>query len=199
MKYIWLLICIGLSYVLGSVPFGYIVGKLWKGIDIRSKGSGNIGATNTFRTLGWGPALLVLCCDLGKGALSVYLGILINGTWGGALCGVASALGGAYSVFLRFQGGKGIGVSSGIAIITMPMVVVVLLPVWAGVIWLTRYVSLGSIIVACLAPIAAYLLHYPPGYIFLAAAMGGLSIVRHHSNIKRLISGEERKLGEKAE
>lgn len=199
MKYVWLLAAIGSSYILGSIPFGYVIGKLWKGVDVRTKGSGNIGATNVLRVLGLGPALLVLCCDLGKGALSVYLGVLANGTWGGALCGIAAALGGAYSIFLRFRGGKGIGVGGGIVIASMPMVAAVLAPVWVGVVWLTRYVSLGSIIVAGLAPVAAYALHYPPEYVILAATVGILAIIKHHSNITRLISGKERKLGEKAE
>jgi len=118
MKYVGVLAAIGLSYILGSIPFGYVIGRLLTGVDVRTKGSGNIGATNVLRVLGWGPALLVLCCDLGKGALGVYLGILAQGTLGGALCGMAAALGGAYSVFLGFQGGKGIGVGSGIVLVT---------------------------------------------------------------------------------
>ncbi|NLB73652.1 MAG: glycerol-3-phosphate 1-O-acyltransferase PlsY [Firmicutes bacterium] len=199
MKYVGVLAAIGFSYLLGSIPFGYVVGKLLTGVDVRTKGSGNIGATNVLRVLGRGPALLVLCCDLGKGASSVYLGILAQGTLCGALCGLAAALGGAYSVFLRFQGGKGIGVGGGIILASMPMVALVLVPVWAGVVLLTRYVSLGSIIVAVLAPFAAYALHYPPEYVVLAAIIGGLAIFKHHSNIRRLLSGKERKLGEKVE
>ena len=187
MNYVRLFAAIGFSYVIASIPFGYVVGKLWKGVDVRTKGSGNIGATNVLRVLGWGPALLVLCCDLGKGALSVYLGVLAYGTWGGAMCGIAAALGGTYSVFLRFRGGKGIGVGGGIALAAMPMLVVVLAPIWAGVVWLTRYVSLGSVIVAGLAPIAAYLLKYPPEYVILAATAGRLAIVKHHSNIEDLV------------
>jgi glycerol-3-phosphate acyltransferase PlsY len=199
MKYIGVLAAIGLSYILGSIPFGYVIGRLLTGVDVRTKGSGNIGATNVLRVLGWGPALLVLCCDLGKGALGVYLGILAQGTLGGALCGMAASLGGAYSAFLGFQGGKGIGVGGGIILVTMPMAAAVLVLVWAGVVLLTRYVSLGSIIVAALAPFVAYACHYPPEYVVLAAMIGGLAILKHHSNIKRLISGKERKLGEKAE
>jgi len=100
---------------------------------------------------------------------------------------------------LGFQGGKGIGAGGGITLVTMPKVVAVLLPVWAVVVLLTRYVSLGSIIVAGLAPFAAYAMGYPPEYVVLAGMMGGLAILKHHSNIKRLIAGKERKLGEKAE
>jgi glycerol-3-phosphate acyltransferase PlsY len=169
MKYVGVLAAIGISYILGSIPFGYVIGRLLTGVDVRTKGSGNIGATNVLRVLGWGPALLVLCCDLGKGALGVYLGILAQGTLGGALCGMAAALGGAYSVFLGFQGGKGIGVGSGIVLVTMPMTAAVLVLVWAGIVLLTRYVSLGSIIVAALAPFVAYACHYPPEYVVLAA------------------------------
>ncbi|MFY9475830.1 MAG: glycerol-3-phosphate 1-O-acyltransferase PlsY [Firmicutes bacterium] len=199
MKYIGILALVGFGYILGSVPFGYLAGKLLKDVDVRTKGSGNIGATNILRTLGLGPALVVLCCDLGKGALAAHLGASAHGTLGGALCGGAAWLGGAYSVFLGFQGGKGIGAGGGIALVTMPKVVAVLLPVWAVVVLLTRYVSLGSIIVAGLAPFAAYAMGYPPEYVVLAGMMGGLAILKHHSNIKRLIAGKERKLGEKAE
>lgn len=198
MHHVWLIMAIGFSYALASVPFGYIVGRLWKGVDVQTKGSGNIGATNVLRVLGWGPALVVLFCDLGKGALSVYLGTIAYGTWGAALCGIAAAFGGTHSAFLRLRGGKGIGVGAGIIIITMPVVAAVLAPIWVVVVWLTRYVSLGSVIVAALAPVVTYALHYPLEYVVLAGAVGGLAIVKHHSNIKRLISGKELKLGEKA-
>lgn len=200
MQYMRLLAAIGFSYILGSIPFGYVVGKLWKDVDVRTKGSGNIGATNVLRVLGWGPALIVVACDLGKGALSVYLGTLVGeGAWTVALCGMAAALGGTYSIFLRFQGGKGIGVGGGVVITAMPMVAAALAVVWAGVVWLTKYVSLGSVIVAGFAPFLAYAFHYPREYVVLAATVGGLAIIKHHSNIRRLISGKERKLGERAE
>ncbi|MEW6301513.1 MAG: glycerol-3-phosphate 1-O-acyltransferase PlsY [Thermodesulfobacteriota bacterium] len=188
-----------LSYFLGSIPFGYLVGKFWKGVDVRRRGSGNIGATNVLRVLGPGPALVVLAGDVGKGALSVYLGHGAAGTVGAAACGIAAAVGGAWSVFLRFGGGKGMGVGSGIVLASMPAVALVLAPIWVVLVALTRYVSLGSVVISALAPLAAYVLRMPGEYILLAAAVGGIALVKHGSNIKRLIAGQERKLGEPAD
>lgn len=188
-----------LSYFLGSIPFGYLVGKFWKGVDVRRRGSGNIGATNVLRVLGPGPALVVLAGDVGKGALSVYLGQGAAGTVGAAACGIAAAVGGAWSVFLRFGGGKGMGVGSGIVLASMPLVALVLAPIWVVLVALTRYVSLGSVVISALAPPVACALGMSGEYILLAAAVGGIALVKHSSNIKRLIAGQERKLGEPAD
>ncbi|MDI6637387.1 MAG: glycerol-3-phosphate 1-O-acyltransferase PlsY [Bacillota bacterium] len=188
-----------LSYFLGSIPFGYLVGKFWKGVDVRRRGSGNIGATNVLRVLGPGPALVVLAGDVGKGALSVYLGQGAAGTVGAAACGIAAAVGGAWSVFLRFGGGKGMGVGSGIVLASMPLVALVLAPIWVVLVALTRYVSLGSVVISALAPLVACALGMSGEYILLAAAVGGIALVKHGSNIKRLIAGQERKLGEPAD
>ncbi|MEW6227791.1 MAG: glycerol-3-phosphate 1-O-acyltransferase PlsY [Bacillota bacterium] len=188
-----------LSYLLGSIPFGYLVGKYWKGVDVRRRGSGNIGATNVLRILGPGPAMAVLAGDMGKGALSVYLGWVAGGTIGATACGIAAAAGGAWSVFLGFGGGKGMGVGSGIVLASMPLVALVLAPVWVVLVALTRYVSLGSIVISALAPVAAHALGVPLEYTVLAAVVGGFAIIKHKSNIKRLLARQERKLGEPAD
>lgn len=194
-----LVLLVVLSYFLGAIPFGYLVGRYWKGVDVRQRGSGNIGATNVLRVLGPGPALIVLAGDVGKGALSVYLGQGAAGTVGAAACGIAAAVGGAWSVLLRFGGGKGMGVGSGIVIASMPVVALVLAPIWGILVALTRYVSLGSVVISALAPLAAYILGMPGEYVLLVAAVGGIALIKHSSNIKRLIAGEERKLGEPAD
>lgn len=194
-----LVLLVVLSYCLGSIPFGYLVGKVWKGVDVRRRGSGNIGATNVLRVLGPGPALVVLAGDVGKGALSVYLGQGAAGTVGAAACGIAAAVGGAWSVFLCFGGGKGMGVGSGIVLASMPLVALVLAPIWVVLVALTRYVSLGSVVISALAPLVAYALGMPREYILLAAAVGGIALVKHGSNIRRLVAGRERKLGEPAD
>ncbi|MGE5573299.1 MAG: glycerol-3-phosphate 1-O-acyltransferase PlsY [Bacteroidota bacterium] len=188
-----------LSYFLGSIPFGYIVGKYWKGVDVRRRGSGNIGATNVLRVLGPGPALAVLAGDVGKGALGVCIGQAIAGTVGAAACGMAAAVGGAWSIFIGFGGGKGMGVGSGIVLASMPVVALVLAPIWAVLVVLTRYVSLGSVVISVLAPVAACLLGMPREYVLLAAAVGGIALMKHHSNIRRLVAGTERKLGQPAD
>lgn len=188
-----------LSYLLGSIPFGYLVGKYWKGVDVRRRGSGNIGATNVLRVLGLGPALVALAGDMGKGALSVYLGQVAGGTTGAMVCGITAAAGGAWSVFLGFGGGKGMGVGAGIVLASMPLVALVLAPVWVALVALTRYVSLGSVVISALAPVAAHALGMPPEYTVLAAIVGGFAIIKHESNIKRLLAGRERKLGDSAD
>lgn len=187
------------GYLLGSIPFGYIVGKLWKGVDVRQHGSGNIGATNVLRILGPGPALAVLAGDMGKGALSAWLGWVAGGATGVMVCGIAAATGGAWSGFLGFEGGKVMGVGGGILLATMPRVAFVLVPVWVVLVALTRYVSLGSVVVSALAPVVAYALGMPPKYVVLAAAVGSLAVIKHQSNIKRLLGRRERKLGERAD
>ncbi len=186
-----------ISYLLGSVPFGYLVGRYWKGIDVRRRGSGNIGATNVLRVLGPWPALVVLAGDVSKGALGAYLGRLVGGVTGAAACGAAAAAGGAWSVLLGFGGGKGMGVGSGVLLATMPAVAAVLAPVWALLVFVTRYVSLGSVVIAALAPVVAYALGMPAQYVALAAACGGFAIIKHRSNIERLLAGNERRLGER--
>ncbi len=182
-------------YVLGSIPFGYLVGKLWKGIDVRRHGSGNIGATNVLRILGPRAALVVLAGDVGKGALGVYLGLATHGALGATVCGIAAAIGGAWSVFLGFGGGKGMGVGAGIVLATMPQVALVLAPLWGAIVALTRYVSLGSVVISAAAPAVAYGLRARPEYVVLAGAVGGLALIKHRSNIGRLLTGRERKLG----
>ncbi len=194
-----LVLLVILSYLLGSIPFGYLIGKFWKGVDVTRRGSGNIGATNVLRVLGLGPALAALAGDMGKGALSVYLGHGAGGVAGAAVCGIAAAAGGAWSVFLGFRGGKGMGVGSGIMLASMPVAVLVLAPIWAVLVALTRYVSLGSVVISALAPVVAWALGMPGGYIVLAAAVGGIALVKHHSNIRRLLEGRERRLGEPAD
>lgn len=166
---------------------------------MRRRGSGNIGATNVLRVLGPGPALVVLAGDVGKGALSVCLGQGAAGPVGAVACGIGAAVGGAWSVFLRFGGGKGMGVGSGIVLATMPAVACVLAPIWAALVAFTRFVSLGSVVISALAPVAAYVLGMPGEYVLLASVVGGIALVKHGPNIKRLIAGRERRLGDPAD
>ena len=193
------------SYTVGSIPFGLLIGKLIKGIDIREYGSGSTGATNVARTCGpmWG--LLALILDMGKAAIPLSLAIYILSApeWSHPFMGLAAILGHVYPLFTSFKGGK--GVASGWAAL------IVLSP-WAGLaatisagplIAFTRYVSLGSIVGSGVGggtiAILAFLDYYPTIYAIFGTLGAAVTIVLHRNNIGRLIRGEESKLGDKTE
>lgn len=189
------------GYLAGSIPSGVIISKL-AGIDnIMSYGSGNTGATNVFRVLGPKYAAIVLVMDILKGALAAYLGLryLDMGTVGAFISGVFSIVGHNWSVFLGFRGGKGVATTAGVALIVFPKILAVSAAAFLVVVALSRYVSLGSL-VGVWAGFAYSLL---PEFTALdKLAVFGLAAVvtyRHRSNIERLASGTELKLGKKGE
>lgn len=189
------------GYLAGSIPSGVIISKL-AGIDnIMSYGSGNTGATNVFRVLGPKYAAIVLVMDILKGALAAYLGLryLDMGTVGAFIAGVFSIVGHNWSVFLGFRGGKGVATTAGVALIVFPKILAVSAAAFLVVVALSRYVSLGSL-VGVWAGFAYSLL---PEFTALdKLAVFGLAAVvtyRHRSNIERLASGTELKLGKKGE
>jgi glycerol-3-phosphate acyltransferase PlsY len=186
-------------YLMGSIPTGYLLGKS-RGLDIRQHGSGNIGATNVWRVLGWKFGLAGFISDFLKGFLLLYLVRKMSfpdaSPWPVAtllvLCGFAAILGHNYTPWLGFKGGKGIATSAGVLGALMPPVLAVSLSLWFVVTLVTRYVSIGSVLAAIsLLPVALY---FYPGqwiYIGLAVLAGGLAIWRHLANIKRLFAGTE--------
>lgn len=190
------------AYLLGSIPTGYIFGKLLKGVDIREHGSRNVGATNVFRVVGKVPGIIVLVLDIVKGfaAVSLLSGLLsgqgqvINENLFKIILGMAAIAGHNWTAFLKFKGGKGVATSAGVLIALTPKVLVLGLIVWALVFAITRYVSLGSI-VAALSVIAGVFIFSEPieikALVFVASA---LMIYRHKSNIGRLLRGEEKRL-----
>ena len=198
------------AYFLGSVPFGYIVVRLKMGVDIRTVGSGNVGATNVGRALGRGWGIFVFTLDVLKGFLPVLAALLLDGLSVGAqrlplaiiLVGLAAIVGHNWSIFLGFKGGKGVATSSGVFLAIFPLGLVLSLVVWAVVVKLTRYISLGSMIGAVALLLFAILLRDDPfgagrwltAFAALAAVM---NIARHHANIRRLIAGAEGKIGKK--
>jgi glycerol-3-phosphate acyltransferase PlsY len=191
------------GYLLGAIPTGLIVGKLTKGIDIRQYGSGKVGATNTLRTLGWGPSAVVFLLDIVKAAVAVGLARLLGGPPAvQALAGVAAVAGHCWSLYIGFGGGRGVASSLGSSLVISPAAGVIALAVAGLVMWRTRYVSLGSLsgtaVGALLVVAQAALGWLDPGFALLALA-GAIVYSRHLDNIERLRSGTERKLGEKAE
>lgn len=185
---------VALSYFLGSVPFGVILGSIWAGVDVRKFGSGNIGATNVLRTLGFPFAFATFLLDAAKGALPVYLARRAGAGPGMlALAGIAAVVGHNYPAFIRFRGGKGIATSWGFILSAMPQVGLVFAVVWIITVVLTRFASLGSILGAAATPLACIILHLPWQYTVACAILAVLAGVRHKSNIQRLRSGTENK------
>lgn len=189
-----------IAYLLGSVPFGFILTGIIKRIDIRTCGSGNIGATNVMRVLGWRFGLLVFLLDAAKGAAAVLLARLFSPDVTVHLAaGLTVLLGHSFPVFLRFRGGKGAATSIGLLIPLAGWVTAVLLLVFIAAVASTRYVSLGSILGAASLPLLFRIFGFPLPYIIFGAAVGLLVILRHHANIARLLRGTESKLGRKVD
>ena len=218
--FLWLSLCgvvILLAYLFGSFPTGYLAGKLLKGIDIREVGSRSTGATNVLRTLGKIPGAFVLLIDALKGGLAINLGyalfsiattqnlippivnIEIWQPYLVTLAGLAALLGHSKSIFLGFTGGKSVASGLGILLAISWQVGLSTLGVFAVVIAISRIVSLSSIAGAVAVSILMVIFHQPLAYILLGFAGGLYVIIRHRTNIERLIAGTEPKIGQKAE
>lgn len=195
-----------ISYLIGSIPFGFIVGKVGYGVDIRDKGSGNIGFTNIFRILGVFPGIVVLAGDVSKGVLAVLLArlffphpltSLVDGVVV-VLASMAVILGHNWSIYLKFSGGRGIATGLGVLLVLVnPYIVLILFSVWLLVLLVFRYVSLASISIAVLFPFLTLVFHssnYP--YILFSIVASLVVIFKHGSNIKRLLKGAEPKTGQ---
>lgn len=186
------------AYLIGSLSFGVLAGKLLKGIDIRQHGSGNAGTTNIQRTVGTGPAIVVLLLDVGKGVAAVLLAQRLTGEpTVMMLAGALSILGHNWPVFFRFKGGRGIATSIGVFLGLTPVVILIATAIGVALIALTRYVSLGSIVGAISIPFLMLIYNMPPSYIFFGTVVAGLAVWRHRDNITRLVNGTENKLGAK--
>ena len=201
-----LLLAAVLGYVLGAIPFGLLIGRWTRGIDLRAYGSHRTGATNALRTLGLRAAAGVFVLDVAKGVAAVVLARLLFGgdpmvEWAAALAGVAAIVGHNWSVFIGFTGGRGVATSAGALGAMSPWTLVILLPIVFAVMWRTRYVSLGSIVGAVGAPIITAFLA-GAGWasiqaVAYALASGVLVTVAHADNIGRLRAGTERRIGQK--
>lgn len=184
------------AYLIGSVPTGLLLGKSM-GVDIRAAGSGNIGATNAYRTLGKKVGILTLVGDCIKGAVPV-LALKLMGLpdlWI-ILAGLAAFLGHVYSVFLGFEGGKGVATALGVFLVISPLSVLCSLMVFLLVVWKWRYVSLGSIIAACAMPVFVILIEHKSFPTLLAVIISSIIIQKHRDNIERLKAGTESKFRE---
>ena len=195
---LWLLA----SYFVGAIPTSYLLSRLFAGIDLRQHGSGNLGATNLYRVLGWKYAIPAAAVDIAKGAIPVLvLAPQVSDSQLFALgCGVAAILGHVFSVFVGFKGGKGVATAAGVMLGLAPLALTVAAVVWAALVRLTGYVSVGSIAAAAVLPLAVYLLEdsTSPALLWIATAIAAGVILLHRQNIQRLIKGTENRFGRRA-
>ncbi|PKM86193.1 MAG: acyl-phosphate glycerol 3-phosphate acyltransferase [Firmicutes bacterium HGW-Firmicutes-12] len=189
-----LVLIIFFSYLVGSISFGIISGKLLNGIDIRKHGSGNAGVTNVLRILGKGPAIAVLFGDTLKGAVGVLIGLYFGDVIYGMAGGMAVVVGHIYPLYFGFKGGKGSATGFGVMLMLAPDVISIGALIFVLTIITTRYVSLGSILGAIISVVMVFILHKPlPIQIFLLL-MASFVIFQHRSNILRLYQGKENKI-----
>jgi glycerol-3-phosphate acyltransferase PlsY len=182
------------AYLIGGIPFGYLLVRLKSGRDVREMGSGNIGATNVLRTTGRGLGFLTLLLDIAKGAFAVWLADrYLNGSpQAMALTALAVMAGHAFPVFLKFRGGKAVASFIGAFLYLTPVPLMAVLIVFAIVVAVTRYISLGSVLAAGFFPVSVFLIDHPPAAVLLAATVAGAFIVwRHKANLQRIHAGSE--------
>ena len=184
-----------LGHVCGSVPSGLWLVQAFHGIDIRNYGSKNIGTTNVFRIVGPKTAVLVLIADAFKGILAVgIMSYFFHNPLLDVVTALGALLGHNYSLFLGFNGGKGVATALGLLIFMMPKVAVASFGIWLVCVLLTRYVSLGSIMSAIFTPPLAWYLGYPSAYVIFSVVAAFFVVLRHKENIHRLLTGTESKI-----
>ncbi|MGZ8424532.1 MAG: glycerol-3-phosphate 1-O-acyltransferase PlsY [Candidatus Binatia bacterium] len=179
------------AYLLGSIPTGYILGKI-AGVDVRQVGSGNVGATNVARAVGKWQGVLTLLADAMKGMLPAAIGLtMMLPSAAIAALSAAAFLGHLYPIFLNFRGGKGVATALGALLVIAPLASLLLVAIFAAVVFPTRLVSLSSIVAAASAPFALWLFLQPRAIVLLGAFLAAMIVWRHRGNIQRLRAGTE--------
>ena len=195
----WLLLLA--AYLVGAIPTSYLVGKLARGIDLREHGSGNLGATNAYRVLGWRAAMPIFIVDIAKGWFPAYWFPRWDGqpavTWALAY-GAAAIVGHVFSVYVGFRGGKGVATSAGVFLALAPRAVLVGLLVWATLVYATGYVSLASVTAAGVLPLAVLVFQGIGPVFWLSLGLAIFVIYAHRANLGRLMRGEEHRFGARA-
>jgi len=188
------LLSVVIAFLVGGIPFGYLLVRWKTGEDVRAKGSGNIGATNVLRTTGRAVAVATLVLDIAKGVFAVWLADKLSdgsAVWM-SLAALAVMAGHAYPVYLKFQGGKAVASFIGAFLYLTPIPMLAALVVFVIVVAATRQISMGSIVAAGALPLAVWLIEHPPRIVILAALVaGGFIIFRHWANIERIRAGTE--------
>ena len=191
------LAAVACGYLVGSVPFAYLLARR-RGIDLRRVGSGNVGATNVLRTSGARQAVLAMCLDAAKGAVAVLVArALTTGPATPVAAGLASVVGHIYPVWLGFRGGKGVATAAGVFVVLVPLALAIASSVFVLAVWVTRYISVGSMAGAIALAVSAAA-GEAPGAVAVGAAIAALIIVhRHRGNLARLMAGTERRVGQR--
>ncbi len=200
-----LLLKAALGFLLGTFPAAYLCAQV-RGVDIREHGSGNVGATNALRVLGKREGLIVLLVDMGKGFAAVTLiagigadaGGAISPQWQQAVCGIAAVLGHVFNPFLGFRGGKGVATGAGVIAGTVPLALGFGLAVFLIVFGITRYVSVGSLMVSVLIPFFLLMIGTDYSFLLMSAVLCVIIVVMHRKNIQGLLNGREGKLKRKS-
>src|SRR5438132_4701548 len=178
------------GYLLGAFPSASIVARI-KGHDITKEGSGNPGASNVTRVLGWKLGLLVLIADIGKGAGAAAIGLAIDNHRGAYIVGFAAVLGHVFPVFRRFRGGRGVATAAGILLVIYPLLTLGLGVLWFAIARLTRKASIASLVLAFVFPISVSIAHPHIGDIVVSSALGLVVLLRHLGSLRRLLRGSE--------
>lgn len=184
---------IGIGYLLGSIPFSFLVSKWMGNIDIRQHGSGNTGATNVIRTLGKKAGAVAFLGDFSKGLVAALIGHRLMGQDGAVICGAFAVFGHCYPFTLGFKGGKGVAATIGMIVGTNPLLALLLVVFQFVIIRISGFMSLGSILSAAAFPVFSYMLGLSSQFVMWATLLGVFVIYRHRSNLSRLIKGEESK------
>jgi len=205
---LWYVLVVIIAYLLGAIPFGYLAGRILKGVDIRKHGSRNVGATNVARVVGSPAGIGVFVLDVAKGFLPVLLIAPQFAVFAGAgdpqnmkiLAGLGAICGHIWTVFLKFRGGKGVATGCGVVLGLAPLAAVIAFGAWVSVVLVTRFVSLGSMTAAVVLVVTLLILKEDPfgaglSLTIFAIAVAAIIFWRHRSNIKRLLAGTENKIG----
>ncbi|MEQ1757476.1 MAG: glycerol-3-phosphate 1-O-acyltransferase PlsY [Vicinamibacterales bacterium] len=188
-------LAVALAYLVGSIPFAFLVARR-SGVDLRARGSHNVGASNVLRTAGVGSAVTAMCLDGVKGALAVLIAFrLSNGMALPVAAGLASVVGHIYPVWLGFRGGKGVATAAGVFAVLAPVALGLAGAVFVITVWLTRYVSLGSMTAAAALAVATMTWEHQQAVTIGAMSAAGLILLRHKDNVARLRTGTERRIG----
>ncbi len=182
------------AYLAGAIPFGLVVGKVFYGVDVRTRGSGNVGTTNVFRVLGAKAGVVVLLCDMLKGLVPALVAAQLFDPWYAIFVAAAPVVGHMYSVFLKGFGGKGVATGAAVVLALVPVIFVVIIIVWATVALVTRYVSVASLTAAMLVPVLAIVLGEPLPYRIAAVLVAIIVWWAHRGNIRRLLDGSEHRI-----
>jgi glycerol-3-phosphate acyltransferase PlsY len=187
------------GYLIGSIPFAFLLARRHRGIDLRLAGSGNVGAANLLRTTTKKIGVSAMALDIGKGVASVLVARLVDpGATGPAMAGVAAVVGHIYPVWLGFRGGKGVATTCGVFSVLAPQATAIATVAFLALVWRTRYISLGSVAGSVVLAPLAYVFGAAEVTVVAAALAAAIVVHRHRSNLRRVMAGSERRIGQRA-